>query len=166
MCFLVQALLLIPLSNADIERTFSQLRLIKNERRNSLSNETTEALLISKIGFDFIDLKNKKVILDLSKRLGNYQKKKNGNKKKIEKRKADSITISQNKNELLEKSVSVDHEVQKFKRLRKVAISAEEANNENYNKEDLKFEKADRDFSSNLIFIGNLNNLNLNASNI
>jgi len=46
---LARALLSLPHSSASIERAFSQMKLIKNERRTKLSNECLESLLIGKI---------------------------------------------------------------------------------------------------------------------
>jgi len=51
---LSKALLSLPHSSAGVERVFSKLKLIKNERRNCLNNDTLESLLICKVnGIDF-----------------------------------------------------------------------------------------------------------------
>ena len=46
---LATALLSLPHSSAAVERVFSKLKLIKNERRNCLHNDTLQSLLISKV---------------------------------------------------------------------------------------------------------------------
>jgi len=46
---LAQALLGLPHSSATIERAFSQLKLIKNEKRCNLANDTLESLMITKV---------------------------------------------------------------------------------------------------------------------
>lgn len=48
-CRLSKALLSLPHSSAAVERVFSKLKLIKNERRNCLDNDTLESLLITKV---------------------------------------------------------------------------------------------------------------------
>jgi len=56
---LSRAILALPHSNAPIERAFSQLKIIKDDKRNSLSNETLQALLISKI--NKLDLQSEEI---------------------------------------------------------------------------------------------------------
>ena len=59
MAKLALALLSLPHSGASVERTFSQLKLIKNERRTSLNNDTLQSLLITKV--NNIEIDDKKI---------------------------------------------------------------------------------------------------------
>jgi hypothetical protein len=47
----VTTLLSLPFSNAAVERVFSQLKLIKNDRRSALKQESLLALLSTKLSF-------------------------------------------------------------------------------------------------------------------
>ena len=58
-----RSLLALPHSSATIERAFSQLKLIKNEKRGNLSNDTLESLMIAKI--NKINLKDSNVLEDM-----------------------------------------------------------------------------------------------------
>ena len=71
---LARSLLALPHSSAAIERTFSQLKLIKNKKRNNLSNETLEILMIGKI--NKINLQDLSVITDLYTRQQALKKRK------------------------------------------------------------------------------------------
>jgi len=72
-----RAILSMPHSGAAIERVFSQLKIIKNERRNCLQNETLESLLISKV--NDIDLSDKQTF---NKIFNVYEKKNSDLKRK------------------------------------------------------------------------------------
>lgn len=50
LCKLAKCLLVLPWSNAEVERCFSQINLIKNSHKNKLSNKTTNAILTIRAG--------------------------------------------------------------------------------------------------------------------
>jgi len=60
---LAKAILSLPLSSASVERVFSQFKLIKNERRNCLNNDTAQSLLIAKV--NNIEMSDKKVLSEI-----------------------------------------------------------------------------------------------------
>ncbi|KAH9362499.1 hypothetical protein HPB48_015587 [Haemaphysalis longicornis] len=47
---LAMSMLVLPYSNAEVERTFSQLKIVKSKLRNKLKHETTNAILDVKAG--------------------------------------------------------------------------------------------------------------------
>lgn len=49
-CLFVKSLLTLPHSNADVERVFSQVALIKTKHRNGLKTSTLDALLVARGG--------------------------------------------------------------------------------------------------------------------
>jgi len=59
---LATAILGIPYSTAHLERCFSLLKLIKTPLRNSLANESTEALMVCKSGLDLLNLEDRNVM--------------------------------------------------------------------------------------------------------
>lgn len=50
LCKLAKCLLVLPWSNAEVERCFSQMNLVKNKQRNKLSSSTTNAILFIRAG--------------------------------------------------------------------------------------------------------------------
>ncbi|KAH8025589.1 hypothetical protein HPB51_010047 [Rhipicephalus microplus] len=44
------SMLVLPYSNAEVERTFSQLNIVKSKLRNKLKPETTNAILVVRVG--------------------------------------------------------------------------------------------------------------------
>ena len=60
---LAKARLSLPHSSASVERVFSQFKLIKNERRNCLNNDTAQSLLITKV--NNIEMSDKKVLSEI-----------------------------------------------------------------------------------------------------
>ena len=89
------ALLSIPFSNCEVERVFSQYKLIKTAIRNSLATDTIQGLLMMKT-FNFDEYLNDETIInELS---SNYVKYVNGRLAKKDpsenKRKSDLITSS------------------------------------------------------------------------
>jgi len=60
---LSRALLVLPHSSAAVERAFSQLNIIKDDRRNRLSNETLQSLMITKI--NNLDFNNEELVEEL-----------------------------------------------------------------------------------------------------
>ncbi|KAH9376571.1 hypothetical protein HPB48_002524 [Haemaphysalis longicornis] len=44
------SMLVLPYSNAEVERTFSQLNIVKSKLRNKLKPETTNAILVVRAG--------------------------------------------------------------------------------------------------------------------
>ncbi|KAH9377717.1 hypothetical protein HPB48_001306 [Haemaphysalis longicornis] len=44
------SMLVLPYSNAEVERTFSQLNIVNSKLRNKLKPETTNAILVEKSG--------------------------------------------------------------------------------------------------------------------
>jgi len=63
-----RALVSLPHTSASIERVFSQMKLIKSEKRTNLLNETFESLLITKV--NGIDLDEEKTLNALLERYG------------------------------------------------------------------------------------------------
>ena len=94
-----RALLSLPHSSASIERAFSQLKLIKNERRTNLSNECLESLLIAKI--NNIDLQDSNVVNSLYDYFKTNQSQK--------KRKYSQITASPPKNQIESSQINLIH---------------------------------------------------------
>ena len=81
---LARSLLALPHSSAAVERAFSQLKNIKNEKRNCLSNETLESLMVAKV--NKINLMDHKTVDDL---YDTYEK-----QQSLRKRKSNEITES------------------------------------------------------------------------
>lgn len=47
---LAKCLLVLPLSNGEVERAFSQMNIVKNSHRNRLSNDMTNSILTIRSG--------------------------------------------------------------------------------------------------------------------
>jgi len=96
---LARALLSLPYSSASVERAFSQLKLIKDDKRSTLANDTLESLLTAKINdYDFDDN-------NLLQNLCAYYEKSHPNAKKrkyaeITQQLADSVATDEHKNPL------------------------------------------------------------------
>jgi len=73
---LARALISLPLSGASIERSFSQLQLIKNEKRTRLEDDTLESLLLCKINqIDFSNDNTQIQIYEFHTQAGNRKRK-------------------------------------------------------------------------------------------
>jgi len=128
MCRLACSILSIPFSNADVERTFSQLSLIKTTRRNGLNNDTTEALVMSKIGLDLINLEDPETINNLAKKAIIYQKIKDDEKERLKKkRKAEKITSKMPKSNPQTYSASVPTENDKVDNVKKACLDRDDS---------------------------------------
>ena len=113
---MARALLSLPHSSANIERGFSQFKLIKNERRTNLSNDSLESLIIAKI--NKIELQDSKVVDTLFELYNRYQLQKKRNNSRIT---ASSPKIKPNSLEIIiELEVPSDQESisDKFKKVK------------------------------------------------
>ena len=115
---LAKSILTLPFSNAEIERTFSLFKLNKSLIRNSLSNETIEAILIWKVNSNLINLNDPKQIDVLIKKYQEFLANKSSQQqeKRITKRKLDEISIINevNTNEVIkdeEKKNKLSHQI-------------------------------------------------------
>jgi hypothetical protein len=104
-------ILSIPYSTADLERSFSQLKLIKTPLRNSLKDSTTESLLMTKIGFNLVDLADSATVDTLILLLNTSQKMKRNEEAKIP---IDSAKRKLDENELSPRTED-DHQHKKMK---------------------------------------------------
>ena len=89
-CKLAQTLLIFPHSTAEVERLFSQLKLIKTDKRANLKVETLESLLLLK--YNNINLDDNEVIKEISKKHRKLKDEAAESKRIYRKRKASQIT--------------------------------------------------------------------------
>jgi hypothetical protein len=125
---LARAILSLPHSSAIIERGFSQLKLIKDEKRGNLNNDTLESLMITKINGLTL---NKSEIYE--KVRADEEKKKESNKRKHSEI-TPAILDSQDKefkpiesNENLPKNINDDGKDSITEKLKKVKLNDDDS---------------------------------------
>jgi len=117
----------IPYSTADLERLFSQLKLIKTPSRNSLKEDTLNGLIISKIGLNLLDLEDKMIGEQLLAKLRNYYSKMNEIKKvQASKRKNDEILHPENQDSVLKKTRLTGNEIMDLEEAEKLDSSKDQ----------------------------------------
>ena len=68
---LMSSLLSLPHSNADVERIFSQVVLIKTKTRNCLKASTLDAIVMTKKSLSGVNCVDFKPVVDMYKRMNN-----------------------------------------------------------------------------------------------
>jgi len=109
------ALLSLPHSSAAIERVFSQLKLIKNERRSCLHDDTLESLLICKInGIDVENFKQSTKISDTGEKSAKLKRKSSSFSPKTDTDMSKQMTnsLSENAMEILDGSETLRHGIE------------------------------------------------------